>query len=148
MRISEKTALKSVLQYGLAFLLPALLITGTFAALGVSPFGQKSLLITDMSQLYIDFHAWFYDVLTGAQSPFFSFRAGMGMNMTGLLAFYQASPFSFLVLLFPKEAMPDAVLLITILKLGAAGFMFSIFAQRVLICTGRVNLVFCVCIYC
>ena len=142
MRISEKTALKSVLQYGLAFLLPALLITGTFAALGVSPFGQKSLLITDMSQLYIDFHAWFYDVLTGAQSPFFSFRAGMGMNMTGLLAFYQASPFSFLVLLFPKEAMPDAVLLITILKLGAAGLMFSIFAQRVLICTGRVNLVF------
>ena len=144
MHMPKKQPFAKAIQYALAFLLPAALITTAYALMGVYPFGQKSLLITDMSQLYVDFHAWFYDVLTGAQSPFFTFRAGMGMNMVGILAFYQASPFSFLVLLFPKEAVVDAVLLITVLKIGTAGLAFSCFAANVFSLLGKSNLIFSV----
>lgn len=116
--------------------MPVLLLLTIYAAFGVYPFGEKSLLITDMSQQYVDFHSWFYDILHGQDSIFFSWRAGLGMNMTGVYSFYIASPFSFLVLLFPKSCMPEALLLITLLKVGCAGLTFSCYAYRILGCKG------------
>ena len=41
--------------YLLASVMPGVLLLSVYIALGVYPFGQRSLLITDMSQLYVDF---------------------------------------------------------------------------------------------
>ena len=43
--------------YLLASVMPGVLLLSVYIALGVYPFGQRSLLITDMSQLYVDFYS-------------------------------------------------------------------------------------------
>lgn len=115
-----------------AFLLPACILLLVYIGLGVYPFGERSLLTTDMSQIYVDLHSWLYDVLTGAQIPFFTWRGGLGMNMAGVWAFYLASPFSLLVLPFGKGGVCEALLLITLLKCGCCGLSFYSYGRRIL----------------
>lgn len=134
----------NLLIFVLSFLLPVLLLLGVYVVFGVYPFGERSLLITDMSQQYVDFHSWLYDVIHGQDNLFFSWRTGLGMNMTGVYSFYIASPFSFLVLLFPKSGIPEALLLITLLKVGCAGLSFSFYAHRILGCKGVSGITFSV----
>lgn len=134
----------SIAMHILSFILPACLLLTAYAIFGIYPFGNKSLLITDMSQIYVDFHSWIYDVLTGKDGLFFTWRAGMGMNMTGVVAFYLASPFSFLVLIFGKANITEAILFITILKVACCGLTFHIYAGRVLKCNGISGLFFSV----
>lgn len=43
------------------------------------------------------------------------------MNMTGVVSFYLASPFSFLIAFFDKQSVTEGILLITILKTAACG---------------------------
>lgn len=83
--------------YLLASVMPGILLLSVYIALGVYPFGQRSLLITDMSQLYVDFYSYLIDVFHGQKALFFSWEGGLGMNMTGVVSFYLASPFSFLI---------------------------------------------------
>ena len=80
--------------YLLASVMPGVLLLSVYIALGVYPFGQRSLLITDMSQLYVDFYSYLIDVFHGQKALFFSWEGGLGMNMTGVVSFYLASPFS------------------------------------------------------
>ena len=79
--------------YLLASVMPGVLLLSVYIALGVYPFGQRSLLITDMSQLYVDFYSYLIDVFHGQKALFFSWEGGLGMNMTGVVSFYLASPF-------------------------------------------------------
>ena len=104
-----------------AFLLSAALWTAALALFGIFPFGERSLLVSDMGQQYIDFYAGLYDAFTKGGSLLFSWNAGLGMNMVGLTAYYLSSPFTPLMLLFPRALLPEALLLIISLKIAAAG---------------------------
>lgn len=79
--------------YLLASVMPGVLLLSVYIALGVYPFGQRSLLITDMSQLYVDFYSYLIDVFHGQKALFFSWEGGLGMNMTGVVSFYLAARF-------------------------------------------------------
>ena len=114
----------------LAFLLPTLILLVAYALLGIYPFGSKSVLMTDMEQQYADYHAGFYDMLTQGKSLFYNFNAGLGLNFFGILSYYLASPLTLLILLFPIEAVPDAMMLIILLKVGLCGLGFSFFFAR------------------
>lgn len=128
----------------LSFLLPAAILLAAYAAFGVFPFGEKSVLVTDMSQQYVDFHSWLYDAVKGGDSLFFSWNAGMGMNLVGVYSFYLASPFSLLVLLFERAQVQDALFFLILLKAACAGLTFSIFAKRRLSLANARNVVFSV----
>ena len=110
--LSDNGRMEGRLSRLLSFLTPLVILLLVYVLFGMFPFGQKSLLITDMSQIYVDFHSWFYDALKGGDSLLFSWNTGLGMNMVGALTFYLSSPFSFLVLLFERSQIPDALLLI------------------------------------
>ena len=118
--------------YLLASVMPGVLLLSVYIALGVYPFGQRSLLITDMSQLYVDFYSYLIDVFHGQKALFFSWEGGLGMNMTGVVSFYLASPFSFLIAFFDKQSVTEGILLITILKTAACGLTFSIYTRKAL----------------
>lgn len=125
-----------------AFLLPVLIMGLVYALFGMYPFGEKSLLITDMGQQYVDYHTAFYDILKNGDSIFYTWNTGGGMNFYGLIAYYLASPFVFLILLFPKWMITESLLLITLLKLGAAGLTFSLYAKKVHHLHGALNTAF------
>lgn len=140
--LSDNGRMEGRLSRLLSFLTPLVILLLVYVLFGMFPFGQKSLLITDMSQIYVDFHSWFYDALKGGDSLLFSWNTGLGMNMVGALTFYLSSPFSFLVLLFERSQIPDALLLITLLKVGSCGFTFSFYSSKVLKFNGIRNVIF------
>ena len=56
-RRDEKNALAGLLPPIAAFLLTAAVWTAALCLFGVAPFGSRSILITDLAQQYIEYHA-------------------------------------------------------------------------------------------
>lgn len=111
--------------YLYSFMLPAVILLAVLACQGFVPFGDKSLLIMDMSGQYVEF----YNALKFGD-VYFSWSKTLGTNYIGVFAYYVSSPFSLLTLLFPNEAMPLCVTLLTVLKVGFAGLSFAIYGTR------------------
>ncbi len=112
-----------------AFLLPAAIFLLLLWKNRILPFGETTLLFSDLDSQYIEFMAEYRRILTGEGSLFYSWNAGLGMNFLALTAYYLAGPFNFLLVLFSENQLPLAVSLITVLKLGCAGAAFARFLQ-------------------
>lgn len=108
-----------------AFLLPAFVLFVIFAAERFAPFGDKSLLIMDMSNQYVEF---FNGLKSG--DIYFSWSKSLGTNYIGVVAYYVSSPFSIITLLFPNDYMPYAIFLLTILKIGCAGITSRLYFKE------------------
>ncbi len=113
-----------------AFGLAAAAWTAALALLGVYPFGDKSILITDLSQQYVEFHAALYDAVKQGDSLLFTWNTGMGMNFLGLFTYYLSSPFTLLLFLFPRALLAEAVLVIISAKIAAAAAAFFLYLRR------------------
>lgn len=127
-----------------AFLLPAVLFATVLAAIGIFPFGEKSLLIIDMNSEYVDYLAQMNESLRTGQSLTRSWNMGMGLNMLGLIAFYTSSPFNILVMLFPVEVITEVLFAVTLLKVGLAGLLYSLYTEYTLGRRGLFAVVFSV----
>ena len=108
-----------------AFLLPAAVFLLILWRFGILPFGTKTLLFSDLDTQYVEFMAEYRRMLLGQGSFFYTWHAGLGMNFPGLIAYYLASPFNFLLVLFPEDRLALAVSVITALKLACAGAAFA-----------------------
>ncbi len=117
--------------YWLSFLLPILLFGGVFAINKVYPFGDHSILMADEFTQYIQFYNHFYNVFNGNGSLIYSWEAGMGLNFWGTFAYYLSSPLSFIVLLFDRSHIPEAFILIILIKIGLSGFLMNIYLSNV-----------------
>ncbi|MGL5694037.1 MAG: YfhO family protein, partial [Peptostreptococcaceae bacterium] len=115
----------------LSFIIPIVAVLIGYKTLGVYPFGDKSILISDLNGQYVDYFSALQDTLRSGDFSklFYSWSMGMGSNFIGLIAYYLSSPFTLLTLLFPKENMVEALLMVTLLKIGLSGFTFSIFIK-------------------
>ena len=109
----------------LSFLIPAAVMLWTFAAMGMAPWGDKTILISDMSSQYVDF---FCALKNG--DVFFSWSKALGTAYIGVFSYYVSSPLSLLTLLVPNEAMPVGLLFLIVLKIALAGLSFSLYARR------------------
>ena len=109
----------------LAFLLPAAIFLVILLRYKILPFGDLTLLYSDLDSQYIEFMAEYRRILLGEGSFSWSWHAGLGLNFLAVIAYYLASPFNFLLILFPENGLPLAVSIITILKLGCAGASFA-----------------------
>lgn len=113
----------------ISFTVPIIILGLVYAAFGMYPFGNKTMLISDMEGQYIDFYSALYDILKKGQSLSYSWQAGMGHNFIGIYAYYLASPFSFLILLFNKQSLTEALFVMTLIKIGWAGLTCSIYLK-------------------
>ncbi|AMB93730.1 YfhO family protein [Aerococcus sanguinicola] len=104
----------------LSFTLALLVQLAIYYRLGITPFGDKSLLVTDMNGQYIAYFAYLKNALLGQDSLLYSFSKTMSGNMIGLTNYYLLSPFNLLFLLFPLKSFPLAITLITSLKMATA----------------------------
>ncbi len=121
------TTLKSNYHYFGAFFVPILLFGIAYAWFGVYPFGKESVLVLDMYGQYMDYFANFRNIITGDKSFLYSWGRNLGGEMMGLTAYYVSSPFSLITVLFPKENITEAVLVMEFLKIGSIGLTMAIY---------------------
>ena len=111
----------------LCFAVPALAMGILYALIGVYPFGRNSVLVLDLNAQYIYYFEQFREIVRSGESILYSFKRALGGEFMGILAYYLASPFSFLVALFPKSMILEAMYLILVLKCGFTGLTFGYF---------------------
>ena len=111
----------------LCFAVPMLIMWLMYICRQVFPFGQESVLVLDLNGQYVYFFEGLRDILRGDGSFLYSFKRALGGEFTGIYAYYLASPFSFIVALFPKSMITEALLLMFLLKTGSCGLTFGIY---------------------
>lgn len=121
---------KKVEIYVAAFLIPIIFYIILFVWQGIYPFGEKSNLIWDLEVQYVDYYNFFREFLKNGARGGYSFTKSLGGSVIALIGYYLASPFNFLLLLFPPEKTQLFVFLITGLKIGLCGLTFSIFVKN------------------
>lgn len=116
---------ESAAVYVLAFAVPAAVMLWAYASMGMAPWGDKTVLISDMSTQYVEF---FCALKHG--DLFFSWSKALGTSYIGVISYYVSSPLSLLTLLCPNEDMPVGLMFLTVLKIGLAGLSFAVFSVR------------------
>lgn len=110
-----------------SFFLSAALMLLVYVAMDVYPFGTSSVLVLDLNGQYVQFFAGLRAILHGDGSLLYSFSRSLGGEFLGMYAYYLASPFSWIVALFPEKNILEALLVIFVLKSGFAGLNFGAF---------------------
>ena len=112
------------------FFLPAALMWVIYIAMNVYPFGEESVLVLDLNGQYVYYFEALRRLLHGEGSFLYSFGRALGGEFLGIFAYYLASPFSFIVGLFPKEMITEALLTMFLLKTGLCGLHFGIYLHK------------------
>ena len=130
MKLSHKTNFgRNVLT--LAFLFPFAGMLFVMLISQYEPFGQYSILYSDMYHQYYPFFVAFRDALRSGESLLHNWSVGLGMDYLGLVAYYLASPLNLLSVLVPEGWLLEYFSLLMPVKLGFAGLFFAIFLKRI-----------------
>ncbi len=113
-----------------AFLIPALLTLAAYAFFKVYPFGDRSVLTLDLNGQYVYYFEALRKAFWGDGSIFYNWSRNLSGGFMGIIGYYLASPFTLIVMLLPKKMMTESIMIMQILKVGAAGLTFSLYAQR------------------
>ncbi len=115
---------------GLAFAIPTCVMLVVLIICGYEPFGQYSLLYSDMYHQYYPFFFAFRKALLSGESLLWNWSAGMGMDYLGLISYYLASPLNLLSVLVPEKWMLEYFSLLMPIKLGLASGFFAIMLKK------------------
>ncbi|MEI6603580.1 MAG: YfhO family protein, partial [Clostridia bacterium] len=124
---------KSILnQKNLVYLVPpaivAIVVLAVYFIKGIYPFGDLTVIYTDMAQGYIPFCYHLYDVFMNGKSLLWDPLLGNGSNMFGVEAFTgMFSPISWLVIFSSREGIPyfaSILLLVRMALMAAMAFLF------------------------
>ncbi len=113
--------------YLLCFLLPVGIMFLAYALFGVYPFGKGSVLVLDLNAQYVYYYEAFRDAVFSGDLSFYSWSRNLSGSTFGIFAYYLASPFMFIVCLFPRTKMTQAVECIQLLKIGFSSLTFAYF---------------------
>ncbi|MDE6021267.1 MAG: YfhO family protein, partial [Ruminococcus sp.] len=105
----------------LSFFIPCILVGMCWAFLGVHPFGDRQVLVTDFWHQYFPFANILHGKLQSFSSLFYTWESGLGSNFIAMMAYYAASPLNFLTVFLPKAFLRDGITFILLMKIGFAG---------------------------
>lgn len=129
--IAAKTKVKyKPLYYVAAFLIPALLTLIAYAFFGIYPFNERSVLALDLNGQYIYYFEAIRDAFWGDGSVFYNWSRNLSGEFMGITGYYLASPFTLIVILMPRSMILEAMMIMQLCKVGAAGLTFCIYAQK------------------
>ncbi len=126
-RLADLHARRPNAYLALCFATPFLLMMIIFAAWGCLPGVGGSVLVLDLNAQYVYYFEAFRDWIYGEGSLVYSFSRAMGGEFTGMFAYYLASPLSYLVALFPKSMITEAIYFILLIKCGLSGLFAGIY---------------------
>lgn len=116
--------------YFLAAFVPAAILMIAYAVFGVYPFGQRSVLALDLNAQYVSYFEYMYDVFAGEESIFYSWSRSFSGEFFGLFAYYLASPFNFIVWIFPRESITEGLVVMILAKCAACGLAASFYLKK------------------
>ena len=114
----------------LAFAIPCLGMLFVMAVSQYEPFGDYSMLYSDMYHQYYPFFVEFRRALRSGSGLVYTWSVGMGMDYLGLIAYYLASPLNLLSVLVPEGWLLEFFSLLVPIKLGLAGLFFAVFLKK------------------
>ena len=115
---------------GFAFAIPFVSMVILLIVVGATPFGNKSLLYSDMWHQYFPFFKAFRKALLSGESLLYSWNVGMGMDYLGLISYYLASPLYLFSVLLPESWVLPYFEFLMPIKLGLASLFFAIFLKK------------------
>lgn len=121
---------KSNYQIMLAFAIPFFTLLVAYMCMGVYPVGNGSVLSLDLNGQYVYYYDYMYDVFAGKESIAYSWSRNLSGEFMGIVGYYLASPFNFLVWMFPREHITEGLLLMMITKVGAIGACCAVYLSR------------------
>ena len=113
-----------------AFILPVMIMYLIYLSMEIHPFGDGSVLVLDLNGQYVYFFEALRNWVHGDTSILYSFSRALGGEFMGIFAYYIASPLSYIVCLFPKDKMLEALLCLFLLKTGGCGLTFGIYLHK------------------
>lgn len=126
-----KQALKQDGIYAAAsFFIPFLIMFATYLSIGIYWGSDRSVLASDAFSQFSNFHASFRNALHGEQSLLYTWNTSLGLNYWSLISYYLGGIFTPLVFFFKNQNIPDALYLLTLIKIGAAGLAFWAYGKR------------------
>ena len=114
----------------LAFAIPCVGMLVVMLISRYEPFGQYSMLYSDMYHQYYPFFVAFREALRSGESLLHSWNVGLGMDYLGLISYYLASPLNLLSVIVPEDWLLEFFSLLVPVKLGLAGLFFGIFIKK------------------
>lgn len=136
-----KRNVKNIKYYIMSLFIPCIIMTLLYLSVGVIG-GNKNILTVDLADQYIEFFNALKNIFDGKIGWFYSFSKTLGGNMLGLIAYYLISPFNLIILFFSRLTMPQAILIINILKISFAGLTSYIYFDKKFQNTKRNSLMF------
>ena len=113
-----------------AFFATAVIILITYAARGIYPFGDRTVLRVDLFHQYAPYLEEMRSRVVNGQNLLYSWEGGLGKDFLSQMAYYTTSPLNLLVFLFPPEGLPELVALLILLKVSLAASTFSYYVRK------------------
>lgn len=128
--LKKKKISAVILQYILAFGIPFLVIVAAYIGLHITPFGDKTIIISDAQSLYMPDLSYIGRALRGQEDLLYSFESGIGMNLMaahgGLL-----NPANVIVLFFDITSYPAMFSWLMAVNIAFCGLTMFIFLSSV-----------------
>ncbi len=121
---------KPYIYLALCFAIPVAVMYLIYLSMEIHPFGDGSVLVLDLNGQYVYFFEALRRFVYGDASLIYSFSRSLGGEFMGIYAYYLASPLSYIVALFPKERILEALLCLFLLKTGLCGFTFGYYLHK------------------
>lgn len=96
---------------------------------GLYPIKDESVLVLDLNGQYVYYYENLWDAVRGNGSLVNSWSRNLTGETVGIFAYYLASPFSLVVLLLPRSIITESLLIMQMLKVGAASVTFCWFLR-------------------
>ena len=116
--------------YSLSFVIPIVMMVVISVLLGMYPFGERTILISDMNKQFNDYYAYFKTIVTGENNLIYTFSKNLGGDMVGFSAYYLQNPFLLILLLFPNDILPLGVWVMIILQVACCSLTFSVYMNH------------------
>ena len=114
----------------MAFAIPTVCMLVIYIICSYEPFGQYSLLYSDMYHQYYPFFYAFREAILSGESLLWNWSAGLGMDYLGLISYYLGSPLNLLSILVPEQWVLEYFCLLMPIKLGLASGFFAIMLKK------------------
>ncbi|MDD5924550.1 MAG: YfhO family protein [Clostridia bacterium] len=115
----------------LCFLVPFIIMGVCFFMQKVYPFGDRTVLYSDLKAQYFPFLQELQGKLQNGGSLLYSWNTGMGSNFLAMIGYYIASPLNFLTVLVPQKYLSVALAVIIMTKLSCASLFLGVFIKKV-----------------
>lgn len=116
--------------YLFAFFIPMIVLLVSYFIFGIYPFGDESVLVLDLSGQYVYYYENLRDAFWGNGSFVNSWSRNLTGETMGIFAYYLASPFTLIIMLLPRSIMTTSLLIMQMLKVGAASVTFCLYLRK------------------